>query len=261
MAFGVFILRTDSPYDDIPAEQYQFPKLYLSRARQCEGDWVVYLEPSKVQRSKGYFAVARVKEIIPDPRGIEMYLAVIEPGSFLEFGSPVPFRDLDGIAEQGLLNDAGKISGRAQSAVRTISPIDFSRIVKRGLDLAAGDLPRTDNVEQAHGFAEAQTSFDHPADRIRFDQVLNRAVRNHSFRKVVLRAYDERCAISGLRLINGGGRAEVEAAHCGDPCSDAVGRRTSQLALGIGGVDGGLLPALSPFAGVMPKGRQATNIK
>jgi putative restriction endonuclease len=29
----------------------------------------------------------------------------------------------------------------------------------------------------------------------------------------MLRAYDERCAISGLRLSNGGGRAEVEAAH------------------------------------------------
>jgi putative restriction endonuclease len=29
----------------------------------------------------------------------------------------------------------------------------------------------------------------------------------------VLRAYSQRCAISGLRLINGGGRAEVAAAH------------------------------------------------
>jgi putative restriction endonuclease len=28
-----------------------------------------------------------------------------------------------------------------------------------------------------------------------------------------LRAYDERCAITGLKLINGGGRAEVSAAH------------------------------------------------
>ncbi len=29
----------------------------------------------------------------------------------------------------------------------------------------------------------------------------------------MLRAYDERCAITGLKLINGGGRTEVEAAH------------------------------------------------
>jgi putative restriction endonuclease len=33
------------------------------------------------------------------------------------------------------------------------------------------------------------------------------------FRRIVLRAYDERCAITGLKLINGGGRAEVAAAH------------------------------------------------
>ncbi|TXN19026.1 HNH endonuclease, partial [Methylobacterium sp. WL9] len=30
---------------------------------------------------------------------------------------------------------------------------------------------------------------------------------------VVLGAYDERCALTGLKLLNGGGRAEVAAAH------------------------------------------------
>jgi len=38
-------------------------------------------------------------------------------------------------------------------------------------------------------------------------------VRDRVFRRLVLRAYDSRCAITGLKLINGGGRAEVEAAH------------------------------------------------
>lgn len=41
MAFGVFMHRSDSIYDDIPAERYQFPKQYLSRAKQSEGDWIV----------------------------------------------------------------------------------------------------------------------------------------------------------------------------------------------------------------------------
>ena len=36
---------------------------------------------------------------------------------------------------------------------------------------------------------------------------------NRVFRRVVLAAYDCRCAITGHRFINGGGRAEVEAAH------------------------------------------------
>lgn len=44
-------------------------------------------------------------------------------------------------------------------------------------------------------------------------QLTNRAIRDRNFRKTVLKAYGERCAITGLRLINGGGRAEVEAAH------------------------------------------------
>jgi putative restriction endonuclease len=38
-------------------------------------------------------------------------------------------------------------------------------------------------------------------------------LNNRVFRRVVLRAYDERCAITGLKFINGSGRAEVAAAH------------------------------------------------
>jgi putative restriction endonuclease len=41
----------------------------------------------------------------------------------------------------------------------------------------------------------------------------SRILRDRVFRKVVLRAYHERCAVTGLKLINGSGRAEVAAAH------------------------------------------------
>lgn len=213
MTFGVFIHRTDSIYDDIPSEQYQFPKQYLNCAKKCEGDWIVYLEPSKVKQTKGYFAVAKVQKIIPDPRHESMFLAIIEQGSFLDFGDPVPFRNDETIAEQGLLNENGRISGRAQAAVRTISPADFSRIVELGLGTNDSILPRKDHNTNLDGFAESQTEFYNPQVRIRVEQLTNRAVRSRNFRKSVLRAYDERCAITGLRLINGGGRAEVEAAH------------------------------------------------
>ena len=133
MAFGVFIHRTDSIYDDVPSERYQFPKQYLKRIQQCVGDWIVYLEPSKMKNTKGYFAVAKVQEVIPDPRGDDMFLAVIEPGTYLDFGDPVAFRESGKVLEQVLLNDAGNISGRAQSAVRPLSQEDFVRIVERGL--------------------------------------------------------------------------------------------------------------------------------
>ncbi|MBW4706165.1 HNH endonuclease [Roseobacter sp. YSTF-M11] len=213
MAFGVFIHRSDSIYDDVPSERYQFPPQYLSRAQQCEGDWIVYLEPSKVIDTKGYFAVAKVQEIISDPRKSDMYLAVIEPGTYLDFGDPVPFRDTENIVERGLLNDEGRISGRAQAAVRTLSNEDFARIIERGLDDEDDVLPRVGDLAAATGFQDAQTPFQHIPARERVNQLTSRAVRDRNFRKNVLRAYGERCAITGLRLINGGGRAEVEAAH------------------------------------------------
>lgn len=213
MAFGIFIHRSDSIYDDIPSERYQFPKQYLSRAQQCEGDRIVYLEPSKVKETKGYFAVANVQEIIPDPRKQDMFLAVIEPGTYLDFGDPVSFRDENSIIEKGLLNDQGKISGRAQAVVRTLSAEDFARIVERGLGRDEDILPRVGDTMQMPGFQDTQTHFQHMPARERVSQLTNRAVRDRNFRKNVLRAYGERCAITGLRLINGGGRAEVEAAH------------------------------------------------
>lgn len=213
MAFGVFIHRTDSIYDDVPSERYQFPKQYLTRAEQCVGDWMVYLEPSKVRNSKGYFAVAQVQQIIPDPRHADMHLAVIAPGTYLGLGNPVPFRDADGVVERGLLNEEGKISGRAQAAVRPLSPEDFSRIIDRGLVDEDHILSRTGSAAETDGFRETQTPFVHFSPRERIAQLSNRKVRDRNFRKTILQAYDERCAITGLRLINGGGRAEVEAAH------------------------------------------------
>lgn len=213
MAFGVFLHRSDSIYDDIPSESYQFPKQYLSRVQQCEGDWIVYLEPSKVKNTKGYFAVAKVQEIIPDPREKDMFIAVIEPGSYLDLGDPVAFRHENEVVERGLLNDHGVLSGRAQSAVRPLSAIDFATIIKRGLGKDADILPRVDQIGHAQGFADPKQDFLHLSARDRVNQLSNRAVRDRNFRKTVLRAYDERCAITGLKLINGGGRAEVEAAH------------------------------------------------
>ncbi|RVC78449.1 restriction endonuclease [Mesorhizobium sp. M4A.F.Ca.ET.022.05.2.1] len=211
MGFGVFIHRSDSIYDDSPAEQYQFPRQYLRRVEACVGDWIIYYEPSKVSETRGYFAMAKVQQVIPDLTARGMYLALIEPGTYLDFVNPVPFNGTDGLVERGLLNDEGKISGRAQSAVRAISPADFSRIVDLGLDTDELLLPRVDEVDT--GLQEEQAPFEFEQTRSRVSYLGSRIVRDRIFRRIVLRAYDERCAITGLRLINGGGRAEVSAAH------------------------------------------------
>ncbi|MCW6537511.1 HNH endonuclease [Sphingomonas lycopersici] len=213
MAFGVFIHRSDSIYDDSPAERYQFPAQYLSRAQPTEGDWIIYYEPRKVPGTRGYFAVAKVERIIPDPSTSGMYLALIEPGSYLDFASPVPFAGPDGPVETGVLNEQGRISGRAQSAVRPISAADFNRIIDLGLSDDAPLLPRTDAIAEADRLREEPVPFIFEQERIRVPALSSRLVRDRIFRRTVLRAYDERCAITGLKLINGGGRAEVEAAH------------------------------------------------
>ncbi|MFG1321223.1 HNH endonuclease [Xanthobacter autotrophicus] len=213
MGFGVFIHRSDSIYDDSPAERYQFPRPYLGRVEACVGDWIVYYEPRKVAETRGYFAIARVQRVVPDPTAPGMYIALIEPGSYLDFASPVPFADADGVIERGVLNADGRISGRAQAAVRPLSPDDFNRIVTLGLNDSEPLLPRVDEGASLSGFEEEQAPFVFEQPRERVDTLSSRIVRDRIFRRVVLRAYDERCAISGLKLINGGGRAEVAAAH------------------------------------------------
>jgi putative restriction endonuclease len=214
MAYGVFIHRSDSIYDDSPAERYQFPSQYLGRVQTCVGDWIIYYEPRKVAGTRGYFAMARDERVVPDPTAAGMYLALIEPGSYLDFISPVAFSDASGVmAEQGLLNEQGRISGRAQSAVRPLSQRDFTRIVAMGLNEAEPMLPRVGDQAPQFELHEEQAPFEFEQDRDRMSFTVSRIVRDRIFRRVVLRAYSERCAISGLRLINGLGRAEVAAAH------------------------------------------------
>ena len=199
MGFGIFIYRADSEYDDAPWERYQFPKRYLSEARKFGNGWVVFLEPTRAKEARAFFAVAKLGGIVPDTRLPDMYIAHVEPGTYLDFGRPVPFRDADGNLEKGLLNDYGVLSGMKQWSVRELAPEDFARIVGRGLT--------------EEGSLEVRTpppALD-PGKTVRL--LTDGDVRERNFQRTVLRAYGKRCAITGLRLINGGGRAEVSAAR------------------------------------------------
>jgi putative restriction endonuclease len=212
MAYGVLLHRPDSIYDDRPEEQYQFPRQYLKRVEACMGDWIVYLEPGKVPDTRGYFAIARVQQVVPDPKAPGMYLALMELGSFLPFASSVPFRNPAGLMERGLLNEEGRLSGRAQSAVRPLSASDLARILEAGLDEVANpsSIPELDGKSE---FGEEPAEFIFEQMRERVELFTSRIIRERVFRKLVLRAYDQRCVMTGLKLINGGGRAEVVAAH------------------------------------------------
>lgn len=211
MAHCIFMHKADSIYDDIPAERYQFPAMYLTRAESCIGDWIVYLEPRKVRNSRGYFAAAKVERIIPDPTAPGMFLALIEPETYLDFIHPVPFSGSDGPIERGVLNEAGAISGRAQAAVRPLSSADFARIVNGGLPENEIVLPRVDDIDEATMLQELRAPYH--IDRPIIERLTAKPERKAFFRRAVLQAYEDRCAVTGWKLINGGGRAEAEAAH------------------------------------------------
>lgn len=210
MTKGIFLFREDSIYDDRPWEVYQFPRPYLSRANQMVGDWVIFLEPTKAGK-KGYHAVGQVSRITPDPRISDMYLALIDPSTYLEFDRDVPFQSDGAYPERSALNEMGRISGRAQSAVRTIPDADFNRIIAMGLDTLDPLLPRVDDALAASLFHETQSGFVYDEDKTKI--LTLRTVRDRIFRSKVLKAYGSRCALTGFKFINGGGRAEVEAAH------------------------------------------------
>ena len=221
MAHCVFIHKEGSIYDDLPSTRYHFPKYYLDRARGCIGDWIVYYEPVKVSGSRGYWAVARISDISPDPDRKDMFYAWIEPGSFLEFSSPVP-RTVDGqLVEADVPN--------AQWSVRPLSDRDFGRIIALGLPDDEGLLPRADQPDLS-AVKDQRVDFDF-GDRTRASQLISRPLRDRAFRRSVLRAYEERCALTGLKLINGGGRAEVEAAHIQPVAADGPDMVANGLAL------------------------------
>jgi putative restriction endonuclease len=100
--------------------------------------------------------------------------------------------------------------------MRPLADADFAAIVAAGL---AETLAPENAVRLGLGVEDVAAGFDYSAapgvDQVRrIEQMLvNRKIRDANFRRQVCEAYDDRCAITGLRIINGGGRSEVQAAH------------------------------------------------
>lgn len=193
--------KDGSVYDDIPETHYQFPKGYLGRASPLIDDWIIYLEPSSEPNSKGFFAVAKVGSIIPDPIAVGRFRALIQPGTYLPFSPNVPRRAKGELVERDCPNQ--------QWAVRPLSPSDFARIIALGLP--EDTLPRIGELEPHDRVQDKQVPFEIERHIVR--SLVNRPFRDRAFRRAVLHAYDGRCAVTGWRLVNGGGRLEAEAAH------------------------------------------------
>jgi len=206
----VLMHKADSIYEDEPDSVYDFPRSYLKPVQEAVGDWVIYYEPVKAGQ-RGYFAVAKIARVIPKPGIDGRFLALIAPGSFLPFDREVPRLQAGHPIEAALREADGrpKKGGAQQLAVRRLPEAEFARIVNLGLpsDLERVEATRYDPVSPA--FAEDQAAFERPV----LERLTRRPFRDVAFRRKVRAAYDYRCAMSGLRLRNGGGRPEVQAAH------------------------------------------------
>jgi putative restriction endonuclease len=239
MAKAVLTTKISPTYDDLPEVRYHFPRTYLNQVRTAVGDWVLYYEPRRSSgeaSSRGgrqaYFAIARVAGVEPDPDRSDHFYARIT--DYLEFDRPVPFRDGGHYYESTLQRADGQTSkGAFGRSVRAIPDSEFELIMAAGFVHDAA-LPAAEPPPPLHapGLAEEQPDIDGlPVARPTIETTLTRPFRDQAFRRQVCAAYDNQCAMSGLRLINGGGRAEVQAAHIRPVTSDGPDSLRNGLAL------------------------------
>ena len=213
MSRAVFTTKTDPTYDDLPEFRYHFPRTYLRQVEAAVGDWIIYYEPRRTSgdpSSRGgrqaYFGAARVTSIQPDPAISDHFYAFVS--DFLEFDRPVPFRHDDHYYEAGLRRaDGGTSRGAFGRAVRLITDAEFDLILKTGFETLLA--PAAVAGLKLPGFADEPAMFDRPL----VERVTSRPFRDAAFSGAVKSAYQNTCAVTGLRILNGGGRSEVQAAH------------------------------------------------
>lgn len=229
MANAVFTTKVSPVYDDLPEVRYHFPKTYLNQARQTVGDWIVYYEPrregSDLSGRAGrqcYFATARVERIERDNVRADHFYAFIS--DYLEFANPVPFREGTTYREASLRKSDGSTNkGQFGRALRLLPADQYRLICQIGF---ADSQPIADR-DAAMTLAEPSVEYGR-SDRV---QLLERPFRDAAFTRVIQTAYENTCAMTGLKLINGGGRCEIEAAHIRPVSNDGPDSPRNGIAL------------------------------
>jgi putative restriction endonuclease len=226
VANAVFTAKLGSVYDDAVEERYHFPKQYRTRVEQTVGDWIVYYQSRRGGGRKVYFAMARVLAIEPDAEKVDHYYARM--GGYVEFPHPVAFRHLGDLLESSLRNPDGSTNrGAGMNAVRLLQKNDFEHICHLGMLPALEDLNPGDASPAGDLVAETQSEYGGPRTIV----TASRPLRDAAFMRVVRSAYDQTCAMTGLKLVNGGGRCEIEAAHIRPVESDGPDSPRNGLAL------------------------------
>ena len=212
---AVFTSKVEPNYDDLPEARYHFPRTYIRQVEAALNDWIVYYEPRRSSSdlsSRGgrqaYFATARVIDIERDPNIEDHFYAYV--GDYLEFDHAVPFKDGTLYYESGLQREDGATSkGAFGRAVRNLSDAEYDLILRAGFVQTLGEAASTSDNESRFEIDEEQIEFMRPI----VERVVARPFRDAAFAASVKDAYANTCAMTGFQIINGGGRAEVQAAH------------------------------------------------
>ena len=215
MTKAIFTTRVDPSYDDLPEERYHFPHTYLRMAEQAVGDWIVYYEPRRRTDAAGstggrqsYFATARLDRIEQDPTLSDHYYAFVS--AYLDFDRPVPFNEGGNYFENALRReDGGTNRGQFGRSVRTLPDREYDLILQAGYATILGEERSEDIQSTVLGLEDEPAEFVRPI----VERVVARPFREAAFARQVKEAYEKTCAMTGICLINGGGRAEVQAAH------------------------------------------------
>lgn len=227
---AIFDTKADSGYDDDITRRYHFPNRYLPEAQRALNDWIIYREPRRGGGREGYVAVANVTRIESDPaRPGHSYACMSD---FLPFDLVVPLRrDLS--FYEGMLGkvaNPSRIGAALQGkSIRTISDAEFGAITRAGLreTLNPANAIRLE-LDPRHADGDVLSLVNAPPEeqeRRIVQMLVNKKIRDAAFRRAVIDAYDGRCAVTGLRIVNGGGKTEAQAAHIwavGDGGPDTV---------------------------------------
>lgn len=196
--------NASSRYQDEPGVRYHFPNKYLGVLSACVDDWVVIY--GRIGGALGYHSVQKVRAIRPDPNLPDHSFAELDRTTLLEFETFVPrFRPGGGLPFETSMTPARGIN---TASVRRLTDAEFSAIIDAGLQEVA-DIDAHPREGALYDVAGAQIPYVHDRRHV----LTSRPARDAAFARMVRRAYGGRCAISGLRLRNGGGRAEVQACH------------------------------------------------
>ena len=203
---AVLTAKIDPKYNDLLEYRYHFPRTYLRVMESAVQDWIIYYEPRRDGGRQCYFAVAKLTHIENDPTLPDHYYGYVE--QFQSFNRPVRFREGEHYYERTLKKlDGSTNKGQFGRSVRHIADNDYTRILNAGFS----EFIEYHSTSPVSGLYDEQAPFEIQREIV--TQISRRPFRDRAFSSAVKAAYADTCAFSGIRLINGGGRSEVQAAH------------------------------------------------